>query len=102
MKRRLKGIQIVLVVVIVVSIPVFSTYLYFNCLADADLLSSTLNFENFDQELVSWAEQQYPLMVCGLDSFSTLFFPDRNISNQVRYVSFQESATFEKTSILRC
>jgi len=101
LKGKFKKLRFSLAVVICLSIPALSAYLHYNNLMETDFLSSTLNFENFDQEDVSLAEQQHSLVVIGLDSFSTLFFPDKNV-HPFHSVSFQKSSSFLKTFVLRC
>ena len=101
LKGKSKKLRLSLAVVICLSLPVFSAYLHYNNLMEADFLSSTLNFENADLEDALWVEQQDPLMVCGLDSLSTLFFSDKNV-HPLHLVSFQKSSSFQKTFVLRC
>ena len=101
LKNIYKKFWLSLVVVICLSILGLPAYLHYNNLMEIDFLSPP-NFENIDQEDSLWAEQQDPLMVCGLDSLSTPFSPEKNISNLVHYIPSQESTTSENTPILRC
>jgi hypothetical protein len=101
MKRRQKGIQIFLVIAISLSILVSSTYCQYYILAAADFLSSDLNFENYDQEILLAAHQS-ELKSFGFSGGSNGYLLVAHLFSQSFHSFSQVLSLDQKTLILRC
>ena len=101
MKRRLKKIQIFLVIAISLSILVSSTYCQYYTLAAADFLSPDLNFETYDQEILL-AACQSELKSFGSSGFSTGFLLVAQLFGQSFHSLSQVLSLDQKALILRC
>ncbi len=101
MMRRQKGIQILLVIAISLSILASSTYCQYYILAAADFLSPDLNFENYDQEILLAAHQS-ELKSFGFSGGSNGLLLVAHVLSQF-FHSFSQVLSFDqKTLILRC
>jgi hypothetical protein len=99
MKR--KPSQIFLVIVISLSILVFSTYYEYYTLAAADFISHNLKLENFDQEYLSAANQS-ELKVYGSGGFLKGFQLLTCLYGQSFHLFSQILSLDQKTLVLRC
>lgn len=99
MKR--KPSQIFLVIVISLSILVFSTYCEYYTLAAADFISHNLKLENFDQEYLS-AVNQSELKVYGSGGFLKGFQLLTCLFGQSFHLLSQEPSFDQKNLVLRC
>lgn len=101
MNRRLKEIQIFLVIAISLSILVSSIYSQYYTLASADFLSPDLNFETYDQEILL-AASQGELKSFGSSGFSNGFLLVAHLLRQPFLFSPQVLSLDQKALILRC
>ncbi len=101
MKRKQKGIQILLIIAISLSILASSTYCQYYVLAAADFLSPDLNFENYDQEILLAAHQS-ELKSFGFSGCSNGFLLVAHVFSQFFYPFSPVLSLDEKTLILRC
>ena len=101
MKKRLKKIQIFLVIAISLSILMSSTYCQYYTLAAADFLSSDLNFETYDQEILL-AAYQSELKSFGSSGFSNGFLLTPHLLGQSLRFFSQLLSLDQKILILRC
>jgi hypothetical protein len=100
MKRR--SIQTFLVIAISSFILVFPAYLRCSNLAETNLFSVDLSFENSGQD-DQFVDQQHGESKALVSSvFSILFFPGANLFEQFLCFSRQIPLFEQKTSILRC
>jgi hypothetical protein len=99
--RKLKGIQTILAIVISLFIPVFLAYLHYDSLTGADFLSSTLSYQNLDQEstLVEFLNKSKTFTS---SSTCYVFLPGVNLSAQPLHSAPQTSFIQQRTSVLRC
>jgi hypothetical protein len=106
MLRRLKKPQILLVLIISLSVPVVSGYLLYCDLADNDLFSPDLEFENPDvDDLFLLPDCQSHLNLFGSIGSNALFhvfFPETIVSEHLSVFLFQSSSLDQKTLVLRC
>jgi hypothetical protein len=98
-KRRLT--QIFLVILISLSIPLFSAYLDYYDLAEGDFLFCDIGFENPDQENLL-IDQQSESKVFISSAFSTMLPPAIDFLEQFTHFSFPTCSLDQKTFILRC
>jgi len=101
MKRKFKRIQIFLVVAISFSIPVFLAYSHYVTLVEADFLSPDLNFENPDQENLSF-DYHNKSKVLGSASFHAVSLLETILFEQAFRFSLKTHSLDQKTLILRC
>ena len=101
MNRNFKWIQIFLVIAISLAIPVLSAYFRYSTLVEADFLSSSLSFENADQENLSF-DYHNKSKVLGSVGFPLGFLPETNLFGQIFNFSFQKHSSDQKNLILRC
>jgi hypothetical protein len=99
MKRGLT--QILLFILITLFIPLYSAYLDYCDLAEADLLCCDMSFENPDQENLL-IDQQDESKVFLSSGFSMHFPPGIDLLEQLPYLSFTTCSLDQKTFILRC
>ena len=100
MTRKVKAIQISLILAISFSILVVSVYLHYCRLVDADLFSIDLNIENPDQEVLL-LDQEGDTGISVSCVFSVVL-PGATVLNQLQSCSFQMLPFDQRTSILRC
>jgi hypothetical protein len=100
-KRGLKGIQIILVIAISLSVLASSTYSEYYTLAAADFLSADLNFEIYDQEILLAASQS-ELKSFGSSGVSSGFLLVPYLFAQSFHSFSQVLSLDQKTLILRC
>jgi hypothetical protein len=100
-KARLKGIQILLVIAISLSILVSSTYCQYYTLAAADFLSPDLNFETYDQQILL-AAYQTELKSFGSSDVSNGFLLVAHLLAQSFHSLSQVLSFDQKSLILRC
>ena len=96
-----KSIQIFLVIAISLSILVSSIYSQYYTLASADFLSSDLNFETFDQEILL-AASQGELKSFGSSGLSNGFLLTAHLLGQSFLFSPLVLPLDQKALILRC
>jgi len=100
-KSRFKGIRVVLVIAISLSIPVCSAYVCYYTVAAADFLSLNLKFETFDEEFLSSANQnELKVFVPGnyLNDFHLIpYLPGHSFDFLSPLSSYDE-----RTLVLRC
>ncbi len=101
MKKRIKRIQAILIIALSFSLTLFSTYILYHNLAQADFLSSDLSFENPDQEDL-FIRQQAESKLFVSNPFSILFLPGVNLFGHLPYFSFSTPSFDQKALILRC
>ena len=101
MKRGLKLIHIFSVILICLSMPLFSAYLDYIDLADVDFPSRDRSFENPDQVDLLVARQNEPrLFASGF--FSIALRPGIDLLEQFSHFTFQTPSSDQSTTILRC
>ena len=101
MKKRIKRIQAILIIALSFSLTLFSTYILYHNLAQADFLSSSLSFENPDQEDLLFGQQDESKIFVS-SPFSILFLPGINLFGNLPYFSFSTPSFDQKALILRC
>jgi len=101
MMRSFKRIPIILVIAISFYIPIFSAFFGYYNLAEADFLSSTLIYENLDQENLL-TDFKHELKVFGPSGISNAFFLITNFFKQFSYYFPQVHSLDQRTFILRC
>ena len=99
MKRRLT--QIFFVILITLSISLLSAYLDYYDLAEADVLSWNIRFENPDQEnLLIDQKIEFKVLISSADSL--IFHEVIDLSEQLPRFTFTWSSSDQNTFILRC
>jgi hypothetical protein len=98
---RRKHSQIFLVIVIFLSILVFSTYYEYYALAAADFISHNPKLENFDQEYLSTANQS-ELKAYGSGGFLKGFQLLTSLFGQSFHLFSQGPFLDQKHLVLRC
>ena len=98
--KKLIGIRPLLVIVISLFIPVFLAYLYYDSLAGADFLSSTLSYQNVDKESSS-VDPLSKSKVFALGFTHLLSLPGANLTTQLLHLVSQTSFLQQRTPVLR-
>ena len=101
MNINFKWIRIFLIIAISFAISVLLAYFYYSTLVEADFLSSSLSFENADQENLSF-DYRNKSKVVGSIGFSPRFLPETNLFGQIFNFFFQKHTPDQKNLILRC
>jgi len=91
----------ILVIVTALFILLFPAYLRCSNLAEVDLFSTDLSFENPDQDDQLF-DQQDGSRAFVLSGISITFLPGVNLFGQLPRFSFHTASLCEKTLILRC
>jgi uncharacterized protein YpmB len=99
--RKLKGIQTVLAIVISLFILVFLAYIHHYSLTGADFLSSTVSYQNLDQESTS-VESLNKSKTFTSSSTCYVSLPGTNLSVQPLHLVPPNSFLQKRTSVLRC
>ena len=106
MLRGLKKPQILLALIISLSVPVLSGYLLYCDLADDNLFSPDLKFENSDvDDLFLLPDCQNNLKLfgsIGSNGLFHVFFLETSVFKQLSLFSSQFSSLDQKTLVLRC
>jgi hypothetical protein len=106
MLKELKNPQILLALMISLSVPVLSGYLLYCDLAQDDLFSPDLRFENADlDDLFVLPDCQNPLNPFGSIGSNALFhvfFLETSVFEQVSLLPSQSSSLDQKPLVLRC
>lgn len=106
MLRGLKKPRILLALIISLSLPVLSGYLLYCDLADDNLFSPDLKFENSDvDDLFLLPDCQNKLKLfgsTGLNALFHVFFLETSVFKQLSLFSSQSSSLDQKTLVLRC
>ncbi len=106
MLRGFKKPRILLALIISLSVPVLSGYLLYCDLADDNLFSPDLKFENSDvDDLFLLPDCQNNLKLFGSIASNALlpvFLPETNAFGQFFSFSFLSSSLDQKTLVLRC
>jgi len=101
MKKRFKGIQILLVIAISFSILVSSTCCEYYTLAAADFMAVNLKFEAFDQDCLSAANQS-ELKSSSLGSLFQDFQLATLLFGLPSHLPSRTRSLDQKTLVLRC
>ena len=101
MKKRLKRIQIFLIIAICFFILAFPAYLRCTKLSQTKFVSSDLSFENPDQE-EGLPDNEKELKVFGPTAFFTLFLLGTNLFELSSHLFSQSVSLRQKTLFLRC
>jgi hypothetical protein len=100
MKGRFKKINVILVLAISFSIPLFSTYLQYCDLSGTVLHSTDMSFEDVYDEDLSILKNEFntlvPIASC------TIFFQSHNFIEECYLFSSQITSHSQNKSILRC
>jgi hypothetical protein len=102
MKKRLKSIQIPLVIVICFFILALPAYLRCTDFSGTKFASSDLFFENPNQENGLPDSGEGALKVFGPTAFFTIFLLGNNVSEQSSHLFFRALSLLQGASILRC
>jgi hypothetical protein len=89
------------VIVITLFILLFPAYLRCSNLAEANLFSTDLSFENPDQD-DQFVDQQNESKAFALSVFPIICLPGINLSKQLPRFSFQTASFDQKLFVLRC
>jgi hypothetical protein len=101
MMRKVKALQISLIISISFFILVLPTYHHYYILVEADLFPTDLSIENPDQEvlLVDPDDNAGMFVSCV---FSMVLTPEPAVFKQLQGFSFQISSFDQRTFVLRC
>jgi len=101
MKKRLRLTQFFLAILISIFIPLFSAFLDYYELADADFLSRNINFENPDQEnlLIDQHDEFKVFISCASPN---RFLPELELLEQFPLSPSATCSLDQKTFVLRC
>jgi hypothetical protein len=106
MLRKLKRPAILFAFIISLSIPVLSSYLLYCDLADDDLFSPDLKFENPDLDdlfLASYYQNNLKLFgSIGLSALFHVFFLEASVFEPLSLFPSQASSFNQNTLVLRC
>ena len=91
----------ILVIVTALFILLFPAYLRCSNLAEVDLFSTDLSFENPDQDDQLF-DQQDGSRAFVLSGASVILLPGANLFGQLPHFSFQTASLDQKTFVLRC
>lgn len=101
MKSGYREIEIILVLTLILSIPIYFTFIYYYSLSEADFLSEQLKLEAHDQmDLLPGIHEKSK--ASGLINFNHLFFLDDNIYRFLPVILFQTFPLDLTPLILRC
>lgn len=101
MKKRLKRIQVFLVIVISFFVLGFTAYFHYCNLAGVDFHSPDLSFENPDQDNLL-IDHLNELKIFGSNGLSDVFLLTRNILEQLPLIGFEKPSLEQNTVTLRC
>jgi hypothetical protein len=101
MKKRLRRIQIFLVIAISLLFLALPTYLYCTNLSQTKSVSSDLTFENQDQE-EGLADNEKELQVYGSSALLIIFDLGTNLFEQSFHLFSQTLSLDQKPFVLRC
>jgi hypothetical protein len=100
MKGRFKKINVILVLTISFSIPLFSTYLQYRHLSGIVFRSTYMSFEDVYDEDLSTLKNEFNTLVHIASC--TKFFQSHNFIEQCYLFSSQITSHSQNKSILRC
>jgi len=100
-EKNRKKVQFFFVIAISFFLLVFSGYLYYHNLGEANLFSADLSFENPDQEN-AFVDQQKEFRVSVLNFFSILFLPGASLFEQFLGFSYRIPSLEQETFVIRC
>jgi hypothetical protein len=98
--KNLKGIQLLLAIVISLFFLVFLACLHYDSLTGADFLSSTLSYQNLDEDSPS-VDSLSKSKVFILSFTHFVFLPGTNLITQLLHLVPQTSFLQQRTSVLR-
>ena len=101
MKRKFKRVHIFLFIAISFSTPVFLAYSHYVTLLEVDFLSIDLNFENSDQENLSFSYHSKS-KILGSGSFTAGPLLENILFEPTFRCSSKTHSPDQKTLILRC
>ena len=102
MKKRFKSIQILLVVVMSLTTLVLPAYLCSTNFFGTKIASSSLFFENPDQEKGLPDRDKDEIKIFGPAAFFSILLPAANLSEQSSRSFFRALPLRQRTPVLRC
>ena len=101
MKKRLRGIQLFVVLTIALLLPAQSTYLQYDSLTEVNFLFGKATWEDFDQEGLL-ADRQEKAKAFPSSIFYATGFLVAHPLDELSFLPFPLSSSDQKTFILRC